>query len=682
MTAEAFMAAYRRFVSRRGIVRNLYSDNGTNFVKSNKILQENLTTSEEQYDTAVCWELAKAGTAWHFSPPGGPHFNGLAEAGVKSVRAHLRKTIADAKLTFEELSTLLSQIEACVNSLSSDPNDTGVLTPGHFLVGETLIAPPERSHLEAKASWLTRWQRVQQMSQHFWKRWQLDYLNQLQTRTKWFTAESSLEIDDLVLIRDENQPPTQWRTGRILEKHPGDDGHVRVVTLKTSDGQLKRPIAKLCAFPKDTADVATVEVKSNIIQAKKLKPISFLPILTAFMALCVTNCHTSPLARKPYEIIHFDTPPGFYFEKTHEVFMTHSDWSVLSHLNLQKLQHDFDTMRANLTAVTNSCFTNGLKSSGCRSVIAHLTERLNKIEIKNALIAGNHRMKRSAPTLHFIGDILGDFTGLVGSKFSTQYEMDLSEIHNNQEHLLMLLKNNTSVLDSTLDIIKRGEYEKQKQADRFNEFIATVQNHTDAFIIENMLHSFFECFSQSIDEYERELSAIIDVTTDARREHIDHELFTPSQIELQIEIISKQVGSDYLVPSAVDVYSVGKISVYRLKHQYIFKLSIPLLQTQRFKLYKIIAVPTVQSGKSLILKNNHGFLLASADRQLFQYVDEYKCIPYHNGLSLICDKPNQFFIASRSECVWNIFNHLPRDGCELAKFNDSVFFRDIRANTF
>lgn len=189
LTANAFVAAYRRFVARRGIIRNLYSDNGTNFVKSNKILQENMTLIDTNYDNAICEELAKSGTKWHFSPPGAPHFNGLVEAAVKSVKLHLKRTISDAKLTFEELSTLLTQIEACVNSrplcaLSSDPNDVGVIIPAHFLVGEALISPPEQCHIEAKTSWLTRWQRVQQMSQYFWKRWQTDYLNQLQVRTK------------------------------------------------------------------------------------------------------------------------------------------------------------------------------------------------------------------------------------------------------------------------------------------------------------------------------------------------------------------------------------------------------------------------------------------------------------------------------------------------------------------
>lgn len=183
MTAEAFIAAFRRFVARRGAVRHIYSDNGTNFGAANKILQENMCQGESEYNEVICNELTKCGTTWHFSPPGAPHFNGLAEAGVKTVKRHIKATISDSILTFEEFSTLLAQIEACVNSrplceLSSDSNDVGALTPAHFLVGEQLVNPPEPSHVETKASWLTKWQRVQKMAQYFWQRWSSDVLNQ------------------------------------------------------------------------------------------------------------------------------------------------------------------------------------------------------------------------------------------------------------------------------------------------------------------------------------------------------------------------------------------------------------------------------------------------------------------------------------------------------------------------
>lgn len=78
-------------------------------------------------------------------------------------------------LTYEEMATLLTQIEACLNSrplsaLSDDPADITALTPGHFLIGSTLKAVPEPSLLDVTMSRLSRWQQLQQMRDHFWTR--------------------------------------------------------------------------------------------------------------------------------------------------------------------------------------------------------------------------------------------------------------------------------------------------------------------------------------------------------------------------------------------------------------------------------------------------------------------------------------------------------------------------------
>lgn len=131
LSAAAFISAFKRFTSRRGAVKHMYSDNGTNFVSANKLLLQSIEWAREEYDY-IHDQLAMENTTWHFSPPGAPHFNGLAEAGVKSVKSLLKKVIGETNFTFEELCTLLSQIEAVLNTrplcpLASEVNDTSVL---------------------------------------------------------------------------------------------------------------------------------------------------------------------------------------------------------------------------------------------------------------------------------------------------------------------------------------------------------------------------------------------------------------------------------------------------------------------------------------------------------------------------------------------------------------------------
>lgn len=167
--------------------------------------------------------LSDRGTHWHMIPPASPHFGGLWEAGVKSVKTHLKKIVGLSTLTFEELTTLLCQIEATLNSrplcaISSDVTDCAVLTPGHFLINDTINAIPQPDLINNKDHILTRWQYIQKLQQQFWKNWSTDYLHRLQQRPKWMSVQPNLQIGDIVLIKDERLPPSTWALGRIINQ--------------------------------------------------------------------------------------------------------------------------------------------------------------------------------------------------------------------------------------------------------------------------------------------------------------------------------------------------------------------------------------------------------------------------------------------------------------------------------
>lgn len=253
LSTAAFMNSLKRFVARRGKCSRIFSDNGTNFVGAfneikdlGKLINRDHTQIEEF--------LAKEGIKWSFIPPGSPHMGGLWESAVKSCKSHLKKVIGEVKLTFEELSTVITQIEAILNSrplseLSADPNDLEPLTPGHFLIGRPLAALPEPDYVATPTNRLQRYNMLAQMRQIFWKRWSVEYVAQLQQRKKWKCERPNVKVGALVLIKDPNVPPLNWKMGRIAKVFMGADNLVRVVDIKTSNGIIKRSLAKICIMP-------------------------------------------------------------------------------------------------------------------------------------------------------------------------------------------------------------------------------------------------------------------------------------------------------------------------------------------------------------------------------------------------------------------------------------------------
>ena len=237
----ALIATLKRFVSRRGQPRHLYSDHGSNFIGARNELTElytflSLPTTEQ----AVAQCLLQRHITWHHIPEKAPHFGGLWESAVKSAKHCIKRTVGATKLNFEELTTISCQVEAHLNSRpylaqdSQDPDGEMPLTRGHFLIGRPLESYPEEPQ-EPDLSLTKRWDLCKAIVQKFWDMWSHQYLQSLQKSTKWHKETPNIKVGDLVMLLDDSELQTHWRTARVIHTFPGRDGLVRAaeVVIKT-----------------------------------------------------------------------------------------------------------------------------------------------------------------------------------------------------------------------------------------------------------------------------------------------------------------------------------------------------------------------------------------------------------------------------------------------------------------
>lgn len=142
----------------------------------------------------------------------------------------------------------LRERQACnsrpVCALSNDPLDPSYLSPRNFLIGEPLTQLPSTDHTNVKCSRLSRWQTFQQHLQHLWQHWLPDCLLVLQQcQCRQWSSPSNPQPADVILLMDDTAP-LHWPN-----VHPGTDGTIRVVTLKSSKEAIRRPIAKIYPLP-------------------------------------------------------------------------------------------------------------------------------------------------------------------------------------------------------------------------------------------------------------------------------------------------------------------------------------------------------------------------------------------------------------------------------------------------
>ena len=250
LSTDSFIPALRRFISRRGKIGHLYSDNGSNFVGANRVLKEAL---KEWNMGKISNFLLQNEIEWSYNTPLASHFGGCWERLIRSVRRTMASFMPGATFTEEGLVTLFAEAEAIINSRPLTPvsfvdelerplslNDLLVLRPDVGL-------PPARttdSDLVASKSW----RQVQAHADLFWKRWVREYLPTLRIRSKWHDVKRNVSVDDVVIVVDESTPRSRWPMARVVKTFPDAGGLVRSAVVRGKFGEFKRPVTKMCVI--------------------------------------------------------------------------------------------------------------------------------------------------------------------------------------------------------------------------------------------------------------------------------------------------------------------------------------------------------------------------------------------------------------------------------------------------
>jgi hypothetical protein len=231
-STDAFIMCLRNFQNRRGKIRQLFSDNGRNFVGAEAELSREARNLEIE---------------WNFICPSNPEAGGIWERKIQIVKKILNKIFQGQSYREDTLRSALIEAEYIINCtplthVPMDHEDDRVLTPNDFLIPGGVSDAPYCPELIVTRK---QWRITQNLAQHFGKRWVRECIPALNIRKKWTQPAEPLKVDDIVILSDENQPRDAWRKGRIIAVKTAADGQVRTCTVKTAQSTYQRPANRL-----------------------------------------------------------------------------------------------------------------------------------------------------------------------------------------------------------------------------------------------------------------------------------------------------------------------------------------------------------------------------------------------------------------------------------------------------
>ena len=206
---------------------------------------------------------------WNYILPLSPHWGGFYERMNVMIKNALRRSLKKAKLTYEELETVVTEIESVLNSrpLSYIAGDDVAepLTPSHLMYGRRLISPVNYQDDSSQTiSPTKRLTYIGSLINNFWKTFNEVYLTSLRERVRKGTKHISVHEGDVVLIKDKFTPRNGWKMGRITRVINAPDGTRKGAELKTIDGIYKRPLNLSCSLELDEKPGNMLENNVNI----------------------------------------------------------------------------------------------------------------------------------------------------------------------------------------------------------------------------------------------------------------------------------------------------------------------------------------------------------------------------------------------------------------------------------
>ncbi|XP_002741926.1 uncharacterized protein LOC100373242 [Saccoglossus kowalevskii] len=277
MSTRSFLLAFRRFAARRSTPSMLISDNATTFISAAHELRRLMNDPEVQ---AL---LAHHRTMWKFIPKRAPWVGGFYERMIGITKSTLKKVLGKACVTFDELQTILTEVESVINDrplthIASHADDLVPLTPSHLMIGRNVYSLPydASNHLSDPIA-LThhnvnlRFEHLAKLQRQFGKRWSAEYLTALRerhTHTAGGVKNNTIKVGDIVLVHSDVEKRVNWHMAKVTRLLPGKDGLVRVVEIKTKLGKTNRPVNKLYLL--ETSQVE--EQRTSAIQSPPTVP--------------------------------------------------------------------------------------------------------------------------------------------------------------------------------------------------------------------------------------------------------------------------------------------------------------------------------------------------------------------------------------------------------------------------
>lgn len=346
-------------------------------------------------------------------------------------------------------------------------------------------------------------------------------------------------------------------------------------------------------------------------------------IIFAYLRVCKST--------EPLEIVSDQKDSGIYYEKIGKSGLYSNEWIIVTYYDLKDLRTEYENIIELTVQIRKICTNLKAFETICNGTIVNLNYLETKIAEKNDIILPKKRVSRSLISL--IGKIGKPLFGILNEDDAQEYDRKIQSLSSNQETLLNIIKNQTTLIDLTVNVFNKSRHEITKNfaivADKIKELkeqMKKAKYKTEIMEAAIQMESIVSLIVLMMMRYQSLQTEILNLLLNSQHGNFQVSLFTPNQIENLFTVIRKELPNTYTLPFNSEVnlplqlYKLSTTSATVINEKIILEIRFPLPLKETYQLYRLISFPTEINDSLCYIQPSSKYFLIDLNREHYYHL--------------------------------------------------------------
>lgn len=354
---------------------------------------------------------------------------------------------------------------------------------------------------------------------------------------------------------------------------------------------------------------------------------------------------------------------GIIFVPIADTYLTYKEWRIVYYYDLKEYYDEIRMMKQFFGRLERICNNGKNKTDdltdSCDMTLTHAANHLESIQ-RNRDIIGSYDsipIRRTRAAINIVGSLANSLFGILDQEDAARYDAEIQKLKTNEKFATELLKQNTVITERIIKTVNATFFDVNRKLKELEATIEDLDNQTDSIKIStifNMMSNTLTLIFIDHDQLNTEIRNILahtlkgEITDIIPVNQLKHDLqHVESQLEKGEEIaINLENESIYHIFRAASIHSALRGNLI------LMELRIPILDSETYKLYRAIPIPTKTETEYAIILPNSNLFLANMARTKYVPItkDEFQDCRTINANKYVCKQYEPIFTEPENVC--------------------------------